>query len=101
MSVKLYVGNLSYEVTESELNELFAPFGQVERVKVVTDRQTGASRGFGFVEFSNRAEAERAIMEMNGKSVRNRTIQVDEARPERPRKGPSRNPSGRLGRGRY
>lgn len=84
MSVKLYVGNLSYEVTESELNDLFAPFGVVESVKIITDRYTGNSKGFGFVEMSTREEASKAINELNGKTVRNRAIAVNEARPRSP-----------------
>lgn len=85
MPVKLYVGNLSYEVTESELNELFSPFGTVESVKIITDRLTGNSKGFGFVEMSSRQEAQQAINELNGKTVRNRAIVVNEARPPSPR----------------
>jgi RNA recognition motif-containing protein len=85
MAVKLYVGNLSYEVTESELNELFSPFGVLESVKVITDRLTGNSKGFGFVEMSTRQEADQAIKELNGKTVRNRAIVVNEARPPAPR----------------
>lgn len=87
MSVKLYVGNLSYEVTESELNELFAPFGAVESAKIITDRYTGNPKGFGFVEMSTREEANKAIKELNGKTVRNRAIVVNEARPRSPQGG--------------
>ncbi len=87
MSVKLYVGNLSYEVTESELNELFAPLGTIESAKVITDRYTGNSKGFGFVEMSTREEADKAINEINGKTVRNRALVVNEARPPSPRRG--------------
>ena len=87
MSMKLYVGNLSYEVTESELNDLFGPIGMVESVKVITDRYSGVSRGFGFVEMSTRSEGERAINELNGKMIHNREIIVNEARPRTDRGG--------------
>lgn len=87
MALKLFVGNLSYEVTESELNDLFAAFGEVVSVKIITDRLTGNSKGFGFVEMSTRQEAEQAIQGLNGKTVRNRSIVVSEARPPLPRGG--------------
>ena len=107
MSVKLYVGNLSYEVTEAELNELFAPLGVIESVKVINDRYTGNSKGFGFVEMASREEADKAINELNGKTVRNRAIVVNEARPPSPRKsfggGGARSygSGGGRGRGRF
>jgi len=88
MSMKLYVGNLSYETTESELNELFSTMGTVESVKIITDPYSGMSKGFGFVEMSTREQGEMAIRELNGKSLRNRTIVVNEARPRKPRGGP-------------
>ena len=87
MSMKLYVGNLSYETNESELNEIFIPFGEVESVKIITDRYTGASKGFGFVEMSTRKDGELAIKELNGKTVRNNQIIVNEARPRTTRGG--------------
>lgn len=82
MSVKLYVGNLSYEVTESELNELFTPFGTVESARIITDKFTGNSKGFGFVEMSNREEANQAMNDLNGKTIHNRALVVNEARPQ-------------------
>ncbi len=82
MSVKLYVGNLSYEVTESELNDLFTPFGTVESARIITDKFTGNSKGFGFVEMSNREEANQAMNELNGKTINNRAVVVNEARPQ-------------------
>lgn len=88
MPMKLYVGNLSYETTESELNELFSTIGTVESVKVITDPYSGMSKGFGFVEMSTREQGEMAIKELNGKTVRNRTIVVNEARPRKQRGGP-------------
>jgi cold-inducible RNA-binding protein len=103
MSMKLYVGNLSYETTEPELNDLFSPLGNVESVKIITDRYSGVSKGFGFVEMSSREEGEQAIQELNGTTVRNRTIIVNEARPQVSRGGGGRRPSrgGGGGRGRY
>lgn len=101
MSIKLYVGNLSYETTELELKDLFSPHGAVESVKIITDRYSGLSKGFGFVEMSSREEAEQAIQELNGTTVRNRTIIVNEARPQVPRGGGRRPMRGGGGRGRY
>src|SRR3990170_710378 len=82
MSVKLYVGNLSYEVTETELNDLFTPFGTVESARIITDKFTGNSKGFGFVEMANREEANAAMNDLNGKTVNNRAMVVNEARPQ-------------------
>lgn len=87
MSMKLYVGNLSYDVTDAELTELFSPFGVVESAKVISDRFTGQSKGFGFVEMSSRSEGERAIREMGGKDFKGRPLTVNEARPQAPRAG--------------
>lgn len=87
MSMKLYVGNLSYEMSESELSDLFAPFGTIESAKVITDKYTGNSKGFGFVEMSSREEGEKAISELNGKQINNRAITVNEARPKPDRGG--------------
>lgn len=80
--MKLFVGNFSFNTTEADLQTLFAPFGNVESVAVVTDRQTGRSRGFGFVEMSDRGEAEKAIEALNGKEFSGRTLNVNEARPK-------------------
>jgi RNA recognition motif-containing protein len=84
--MKLYVGNLSYQLTEDELNELFAPFGTVESVKIITDRETGQSRGFGFVEMSSQEEGENAMNELNGKEIESRALVVNEARPRQERR---------------
>jgi cold-inducible RNA-binding protein len=81
MTQKLYVGNLSYATTEDTLRTLFAEFGAVQSVKVITDRETGRPRGFGFVEMATEQEAEEAISGLNGKSVDNREIRVDKAKP--------------------
>ena len=82
---KLYVGNLPYSVTESELSGLFDSFGNVAKATVITDRTTGYSKGFGFVEMPIDTEAEQAIKEMNGKSIDGREIHVSEAKPQEDR----------------
>ena len=79
MKKKLYVGNLSFETTENDLKELFKEIGQVETVRIITDRNTGRSKGFGFVEMQEGAD--KAIAQMNGKEVQGRTLTVNEARP--------------------
>ena len=81
MLMNIYVGNLSYALSESELRDAFANFGAVSSVKILTDRETGRSRGFGFVEMPNRAEAEAAVANLNGKDVGGRPLRVNEARP--------------------
>ena len=88
MGKKLYVGNLSYGVDENGLSDIFSPFGTVESVAIVTDRETGRSRGFGFVEMSNDAEAQAAIEGLNGQDSGGRALTVNEARPreDRPRR---------------
>ena len=79
MKKKLYVGNLSFETTESDLKELFRQMGAVETVRIITDRDTGRSKGFGFVEMQDGGD--KAIAEMNGKDFKGRTLTVNEARP--------------------
>ena len=86
MSMKLYVGNLSYQITEDELSELFSEFGAVESVKIITDRETGQSRGFGFVEMASKEEGEAAMNELNGKEHNSRALVVNEARPRQERR---------------
>jgi cold-inducible RNA-binding protein len=81
MTTKLYVGNLSYETTEEELQALFSQAGSVTSVALPTDRQTGRPRGFGFVEMSTEEEARKAISMFNGQTVRERQIKVNESRP--------------------
>jgi len=78
--MKLYVGNLPHATTEQELTDIFAAFGTVVSAKIILDRDTGRSRGFGFVEMGSKDEAQKAIEEMNGKEVGGRTIVVNEAR---------------------
>jgi len=85
MSKTLYVGNLSYTTTVEELKDLFSEYESVEDVKVITDRDSGRSRGFGFVDFSSDEEAEKAIKALNGHSLGDREITVNEARPRRDR----------------
>ena len=84
--MKLYVGNLSYNTTDSTLNDLFSPFGQVESARVITDRDSGASKGFGFVEMSN-ADAQKAMGALNGREIDGRAIRVNEAKPQENRGG--------------
>ena len=83
----VFVGNLSYQTTESELEAAFAEFGAVERVSIVRDRDTGQPRGFAFVEMTNAAEAAKAINALNGREVNGRALNVNEARP-RAERGP-------------
>jgi RNA recognition motif-containing protein len=99
MSLKLYVGGLSFETTDAELRTLFEQAGTVESATVITDRLSGRSKGFGFVEMSTDAEARQAITELNGKTLGERTITVEEARPPREGRGGPRGGSG--GRGRW
>ena len=83
MSKKIYVGNLSYKVTEDDLKDLFAEFGTVTEINVITDRETGRPRGFAFVEMDSDDEATKAINSLNGKELQDREIVVNEARPRR------------------
>ena len=84
----VFVGNMSFQTTESELRSIFEPFGELTRVNVVTDRDTGQARGFGFVEMPNDDEASKAIAGLNGKEVGGRALNVNEARPKTDRSGP-------------
>jgi len=96
--MKLYVGNLSYSTTDSSLNELFAPFGTVDSARVISDRDTGTSKGFGFVEMAN-ADAQKAMGALNGREIDGRAIKVNEAKPQENRGGGGGYGGG--GRGRY
>jgi RNA recognition motif-containing protein len=87
MGKKLYVGNLSYDTTDSALEQMFAAHGTVQSAQVIMDRDTGRSKGFGFVEMSSDAEAKAAIDALNGKEVGGRTLTVNEARPREERGG--------------
>jgi RNA recognition motif-containing protein len=84
---KIYVGNLNFSVTEAALRSLFEAYGSVESVKLVTDRDSGQPRGFGFVEMTNDAEAAKAINGLNSKDLEGRTLIVNEARPKPERPG--------------
>lgn len=97
MSMKLYVGNLAYSTTNESLKALFAEFGDVESAQVVMDRDTGRSKGFGFVELANAQAAQAAISALNGKDVGGRQLTVNEARPREDRGGGRRGGGG----GRY
>src|SRR5262245_52871944 len=99
MGKKLYVGNLSYDVDASALEQMFAAFGTVTSAQVIVDRDTGRSKGFGFVEMGSDAEAQAAIAGMNGKQMGGRSLTVNEARPKEDRGG--RGGSGGGGRGGY
>ena len=87
MSMKLYVGNLAFATSSQELQELFAQAGTVESASVIEDRDTGRSRGFGFVEMSSKEEGEAAIAQLNGKEINGRAINVNEAKPRENRGG--------------
>ena len=79
--MRIYVGNLSYDVTEEELQQEFTTYGEVTSVSILTDKFSGRPKGFGFVEMASKSEAEAAIAGLNGKTLKERTIMVNEARP--------------------
>lgn len=83
--MNIYVGNLSYDTQDSDLNGLFSTYGAVDSARVVMDRDTNRSKGFGFVEMGNASEANRAIQELNGKDLQQRQIKVNEAKPRESR----------------
>ena len=97
MAKKLYVGNLSYGTTDSDLQRMFEEFGTVESAQVIMDRESGRSKGFGFVEMGSQQEAEAAIKALNGKDMDGRALTVNEAKPREDRGGRS----GGGGRGGY
>ena len=84
----LFVGNMSFQTTENELSELFKPFGQVTRIHMAMDRETGRARGFAFVEMPNDEEAAKAIAGLDGKPLGGRNLKVNEARPKEASRGP-------------
>ncbi|MBM4124805.1 MAG: RNA-binding protein [Nitrospira sp.] len=100
MGSKIYVGGLPYSATEQQLSELFAPHGTVESARVITDKFTGQSRGFGFVEMATAEEAKKAIDALNGTEMGGRTLTVNEAKPQEPRSGGGGFGGGRSGGGR-
>jgi RNA recognition motif-containing protein len=96
---KIYVGNFSFSMTEQELRALFEPYGAIESASVATDRDTGRSRGFGFVSMPNDDEAEKAMAALNGRDSGGRALTVNEARPQAPRSGGGFRDGGGGGRG--
>jgi RNA recognition motif-containing protein len=99
MASKLYVGNLSYSTTEDQVRELFAQCGEVTSVSMITDRETGRAKGFGFVEMSTNDQAQEAIKRFNGYSMNDRTLTVNEARPREERSGGGGSYGGGFGGG--
>jgi RNA recognition motif-containing protein len=85
--MNIYIGNMSYEVTEEDLQQAFEAFGQVESVNIIKDKFSGRSKGFGFVEMPDNANAQSAINELNGKELKGRTLNVNEARPRTESRG--------------
>lgn len=98
--MNIYVGNLSYELTEEELRQAFEQFGRVNSVSILKDRYTGQSRGFGFVEMPAKAEAQAAIEGLNGKDLKGRALKVNEARPRSDDRQGDRRGGGGGGKGR-
>ena len=86
--MNIYVGNLSYDMSENDLHDLFAEFGSITKANIIMDRDSGRSKGFGFVEMEDETEGRNAIEELNGQNVKGRNLKVNEARPreERPRR---------------
>jgi cold-inducible RNA-binding protein len=87
MGKKLYVGSIAFSATEESLREIFSGIGEVESVKIITDADTGRSRGFGFIEMSSADDAKKAIEQLNGTKFMERALIVNEARPQQPREG--------------
>lgn len=85
--MNIYVGNLSFEVTDADLQQLFAAYGNVESASVIKDRFSGESRGFGFVEMPSKSDADAAIAALNGTDLKGRSITVNEAKPKAPKRG--------------
>src|SRR5213076_2718444 len=101
MGSKLYVGNLSYNVDSSDLEQLFAQHGTVQSAEVISDRETGRSKGFGFVQMGSDDEAQAAIAALNGQQHDGRNLTVNEAKPKEPRSGGGGGYGGGGGRGGY
>jgi len=98
--MKIYVGNLSYDVTEEELRQEFKAFGEVESVNIITDKYSGRPKGFGFVEMPSVSEGQAAITALNGKTLKERTLNVNAARPRSDDRGGGYGGGGRSGGGR-
>jgi RNA recognition motif-containing protein len=88
--VNIYVSNIAFTATDADLRQLFASYGAVDKVSIITDRDTGQSRGFGFVEMPDSAAAKAAIQGVHGKALAGRTLTVNEAKPREPRREPNR-----------
>ena len=100
MAKKIYVGNLAFSVTDDELQQAFASFGTITSARVVMDKMSGRSKGFGFVEIENDADADTAIEKMNGQTIGGRAVRVSEAKPQEPgSRGPRREGGGGRGFG--
>ena len=101
--MNMYVGNLSYSVTEDELRSMFVEYGDVVSAKLIMDRETGRSKGFGFVEMSNNSDAQKAMEDLNGRTIDGRALTVNQARPreDRSRSGGRGGYGGGGGRSRY
>ncbi len=99
MNMNIYVGNLPFEATQEQLEELFTPFGQVESVRIITDRMTGSPRGFAFVQMANKDEGQQAIDQVNGQELLGKQLRVNEARPRDDSSGPRRSGGGGSGGG--
>ncbi len=97
--MKIYVGNLSFNTSNQDLNDLFGTIGTVTSANIIEDRETGRSRGFGFVEMESEAEGQNAIAQLNGKEIDGRELKVNEARPQENRGGGGRGGYGGGGRG--
>ena len=98
--MNIYVGNLSYDMTDGDLEKAFSAFGRVKSAKVINDKFSGKSKGFGFVEMETRGDGEKAINDLNGTELKGRTIVVNEARPREEGRGPSFGGGGGGGGGR-
>ena len=96
----IFVGNLSFQTTQEDLREVFSPYGAIENINIITDRDTGQARGFAFVEMANRNEAEQAISALNGTELNGRAMNVNEARPKPQGGGGGFRPGGGGGGGR-
>ena len=88
--MNIFVGNLAFSTTDQDLRQLFEPYGEVDTINIITDRYTGQSRGFGFVEMPDRAAAQAAIQGLQGQALGGRPLNVNEAKPREPRREPSR-----------
>ena len=98
MEKKIYVANISYSATEQDIRDLFSEYGEVVSVKIITDKFTGQSKGFGFVEMESESDAQKTISELNGKPFMGKTLTLAEAKPQQPRTG-FQDRKGGFGRG--